>query len=110
VARQLRRTVPFILFLSPWPAACGFLAGAVRIRPWVFASLATIGQLVWAFLWYRAGQALGTWMEPLIALLGRHVWWATTATVLLVAIGVWWRRRRRGVPDLESEAKTPGAP
>jgi membrane protein DedA with SNARE-associated domain len=105
LARKLRRAFFLLALLTPWPAVCGMVAGIARISAWKFFTFATAMQAVWAWGFYEASVALGSWIAPFADFLRDNVEWATAACLLLVAVIAWSSRRSR-----KAEAAKPKAP
>jgi membrane protein DedA with SNARE-associated domain len=99
--RLVQRASPIVLLISPWPMLVGALAGAARMRLWVFVPLAALGQLIWVRITYRVGEALGAWTSPVLAFMREHVVATTLACVLMVAAYAWQKRRERRILTLD---------
>jgi membrane protein DedA with SNARE-associated domain len=105
--RSLERAAPLLLLLSPWPIFCGALAGVARIGPWLFITLAVAGQLIWARIAYRLGEALSKWITPITAFLHDHVL-STTLVCVAFSLLYAFRKRHGAVQDVPS-APVPAA-
>jgi membrane protein DedA with SNARE-associated domain len=108
--RLVQRAGPVVLLFSPWPMVFGALAGAARMRVFVFLPLAALGQLVWVRITYRVGGALGAWIAPVLTFMREHVVATTLACVLMVVAYAWQQRRERRIAALPTPSEPPPPP
>jgi membrane protein DedA with SNARE-associated domain len=100
IERLVRRAAPIVLFVAPWPIFCA-MAGVTRMRPWLFATTATAGQVLWMLLAYRVGHALSPWIGPIMVFVRAHVTSATLGCLVLVVVyAVLHRQQRRRTPSM----------
>ena len=77
------RAAPLVVFVAPGPIICA-MAGATRMRFWLFVPLAAAGEVVWTSLTYRLGEALSAWIKPIMAFFQEHMISTTAGFVLLM--------------------------
>jgi len=97
--RLFRRAGPIVLLVAPGPMVCA-LAGVTRMRWRWFLPIATLGQAAWVTLTYRVGEALQTWILPILAWLEENMLVTTLACVLLVALFRLLRRKGQATQAL----------
>lgn len=88
------RAAPLVVFVAPGPIICA-MAGATRMRLWLFVPIAAAGQVVWTSLTYRLGEALSAWIKPIMAFFQEHMISTTVGFVLLMLA---YRLLRRNSP------------
>jgi hypothetical protein len=94
------------------------MAGATRMRPARFFTIAAVGTLVKVTLVYYLGDALAAPLHDIADFVGKYQWYLTPVTFSLVAIQLLRRRKRDRLPietveefehELEDAPATPSS-
>jgi membrane protein DedA with SNARE-associated domain len=85
---------PLVIFIAPGPLTGG-LAGASRVRWWVYLPLVSAGHALWVTLTYRVGAALSAWIAPIVLYVQTNVGLTTLACAALAGAYALMRRRMR---------------
>jgi membrane protein DedA with SNARE-associated domain len=93
IDRLFRRAAPVVLFVTPGPFV-NLLAGAAKMRVPVWLALNLGGTLMSVMVIRYFGAVLETWIAGARAFVETNVTELTLASVSIVLITIWLRRRR----------------